>query len=208
MGIRYVVVPDRLAPAIDDTPLVPAPAALTIALASQLDLRHVEVDDALDVYENTAWTPVRSLQPPSPPDAAEEAPPVAPQPVLLDETGVDDIHRESSPPGTVVVADAATDRWTLRVNDDEVPPRHGLRMGEQLRGRRSRCGLPLVRHPPRATLAVTGQAAVWLLAIVLLLRWKTSIRWPRGARATVPASAAPDASSVASAELETSGAPT
>jgi len=113
-------VPDRLAPAIDDTPLVPAPAALTVALASQLDLRHVEVDEALDVYENTAWTPVRSLQPPSPPDAAEEAPPVAPQPVLLDETGVATFTGELAT-GTVVVADAATDRWTLRVSDDEVP---------------------------------------------------------------------------------------
>ena len=62
---------------------------------------------------------------------------------------------------------------------------------------------PLVRY-----FAITGQAAVWLLVIVLLLRWKTSIRWPRSARATVSASAAPDTASAASAELETSGAPT
>ena len=62
--------------------------------------------------------------------------------------------------------------------------------------------------PLARTLAIVGQAVVWLLAIVLLLRWKTSMRWPRSARATVPASAAPYPGSVASAELETSGAPT
>jgi GT2 family glycosyltransferase len=207
MGIRYVVVPDRLAPAIDDTPLVPAPAALTIALASQLDLRHVEVDDALDVYENTAWTPVRSLQPTSPPDAAEGAPPVAPQPVLLDETGVATFTGELAA-GTVVVADAATDRWTLRVNDDEVRRETAYGWANSYAVADPGAGSLSFDTPLARTLAVTGQAAVWLLAIVLLLRWKTSIRWPRGARATVPASPAPDASSVASAELETSGAPT
>ena len=207
MGIRYVVVPDRLAPAIDDTPLVPAPAALTIALASQLDLRHVEVDEALQVYENTAWVPVRSLQPTTSADAAEGAAPVAPQPVLLDETGVV-TFTGSLAAGTVVVADAATDRWTLRVNGSDVPRETVYGWASSYAVADPGAGSLSFDTPLARTLAIAGQAVVWLLAIVLLLRWKTSRRWRRGARAAVPTSAAPDTGSVATAELETSGAPT
>ncbi len=203
MGIRYVVVPDRLAPAIDDTPLMPAPAALTIALESQLDLRHVEVDEALAVYENTAWTPVRSTLPATTPDGA----PGSPQPVLVDQTGVDSFAGELAA-GTVVVADAATDRWVLEVNDAEVPRDTAYGWANSYAVADPGAGSLSFDTPLARTLAIVGQAIVWLLAIVLLLRWKTSMRWPRSARATVPASAAPDTGLVASAELETSGAPT
>jgi hypothetical protein len=127
--------------------------------------------------------------------------------VLLDETGVATFTGELAA-GTVVVADAATDRWTLRVNDDEVPRETAYGWANSYAVADPGAGSLSFDTPLARTLAIMGQAAVWLLAIVLLLRWKTSIRWPRGARATVPASAAPDASSVASAELETSGAPT
>jgi hypothetical protein len=202
MGIRYVVVPERLAPAIDDTPLVPAPEALTVALASQLDLRQVEVDDALDVYENTAWTPVRSLQPLSSPDGA----PVAPQPVLLEQPGVATFAGELAA-GTVVVADAASDRWVLEVNDIEVPQETADEWANRYELNDPGAGTLSFDTPLARTLALVGQAVLWLLAIVLLLRWKTSMRWPRVRRASAPAST-PDPAMVTPAELETSGAPT
>ena len=82
------------------------------------------------------------------PDTAEGAAPVAPQPVLLDETECRDIHRRAR----------RRDRRGCRRGDrplDAPGERHrsaardGLRMGEQLHGRRPRRGLPLVRHPAR-----------------------------------------------------------
>jgi hypothetical protein len=205
MGIRYVVVPDRLAPAIDDTPLLPAPAALTTALAAQLDLRQVEVDDALDVYENTAWVPVRSLQPPTP--DGDEAAPVAPQPVLVDQTGVVTFAGDL-PSGTVVVADAANDRWALEVNGNEVARDTAYGWANSYTVTDPGAASLSFDTPLTRTLAVIGQAVVWALAILLLLRWKTSGRWRRRVRAATPVSAPTDEALLTSAELETTGAPT
>jgi hypothetical protein len=56
-GIRYVVLAERAGPARVVAEQSPAPAGLTAALARQLDLRSVEVDPSLAVYENTAWKP-------------------------------------------------------------------------------------------------------------------------------------------------------
>ena len=104
MGIRYVVVPEALAPSVDGTPLVPAPAALTTALDSQLDLRQLDVDEALRVYENTVWTPVRALLPAS----------GSPQPALLTQTAPFSFKGDLAV-GTLYVADAPNDRWKLHV---------------------------------------------------------------------------------------------
>jgi GT2 family glycosyltransferase len=57
-GIRYVVLAERAGPARVVAEETAAPAGLTAALARQLDLRLIEVDPALVVYENTAWEPV------------------------------------------------------------------------------------------------------------------------------------------------------
>jgi len=56
-GIRYVVVVERPAPARSVDERTPAPAGLTSSLSRQLDLRRLDADDALVLYENTAWTP-------------------------------------------------------------------------------------------------------------------------------------------------------
>jgi hypothetical protein len=63
MGVRYVVVVERLAPKAFAPRRVPAPAGVSATLGSQLDLEEVGVDPALLVYENTAWAPVRSVLP-------------------------------------------------------------------------------------------------------------------------------------------------
>ena len=57
MAIRYVVVPVRSAPAASNGAELPVPDTLISSLGSQLDLRKVDIDDALYVYENTAWIP-------------------------------------------------------------------------------------------------------------------------------------------------------
>jgi len=63
LGVRYVVVLDRLAPAPFSSPdrAYPVPSALPDALGRQLDLRHLSgVNSAMEVYENTEWTSVRA----------------------------------------------------------------------------------------------------------------------------------------------------
>ena len=60
MAVRYVAVPSRLAPDGDGAVPRPVPAGLVRALGAQLDLRRVDTDPALLLYENTAWVPGRA----------------------------------------------------------------------------------------------------------------------------------------------------
>jgi len=63
LGVRYVVVPERLAPAPSGAIDAPAPAALVAMLGEQLDLERIELSPGLIVYRNTAWIPVRASVP-------------------------------------------------------------------------------------------------------------------------------------------------
>jgi hypothetical protein len=63
MGVRYVVVVERLGPKAVASRRVPAPPGVSDTLGAQLDLEEVGVDPALLVFENTAWAPIRSALP-------------------------------------------------------------------------------------------------------------------------------------------------
>ena len=61
LGIRYVVVLDRLAPAPFSQEAGELPPGVVKAMGRQLDLRRLEgVNTALDLYINTEWTSVRA----------------------------------------------------------------------------------------------------------------------------------------------------
>ncbi|HYF45237.1 MAG TPA: hypothetical protein VD926_03440, partial [Acidimicrobiales bacterium] len=63
MGIRYVVIPERLAPKPFASEEVPLDAEVRDALSSQLDLVQVNVNPAVTIYENAAWIPTRAILP-------------------------------------------------------------------------------------------------------------------------------------------------
>ena len=67
LGVRYVVLVHRLAPApfTSAEDARPVPEAISRSLRSQLDLEIVEAtNSAAEVFVNTAWVPARSLQAP------------------------------------------------------------------------------------------------------------------------------------------------
>lgn len=68
LGVRYVAVPLRSGPARNGAPRLPVPEDVLGALRAQIDLRLIESDDALVVYENAAWAPAVAVLP----DAAVE----------------------------------------------------------------------------------------------------------------------------------------
>jgi hypothetical protein len=68
LGVRYVAVPLRSGPARSGAPKLPVPEDVLGALRAQIDLRLIESDDALVVYENAAWAPAVAVLP----DAAVE----------------------------------------------------------------------------------------------------------------------------------------
>jgi hypothetical protein len=111
-------------------------------------------------------------------------------------------------PGAVGVADAANDRWALEVNGNEVARETAYGWANSYTVTDPGAASLSFDTPVTRTLAVVGQAVLWALAILLLLRWKTSGRWRRRVRVAAPVSAPTDEALLRSAELETTGAPT
>lgn len=60
MGVRYVVVPERRAPAPFAAPDLPVAEELLVTLDAQLDLEPLDVPAGLNVYRNQAFTPTRA----------------------------------------------------------------------------------------------------------------------------------------------------
>ncbi|HUP87080.1 MAG TPA: glycosyltransferase family 2 protein [Acidimicrobiales bacterium] len=65
LGVRYVAVPLRAAPAKSGASRLAVPTDVLDALRAQIDLRLIETDEALVVYENAAWAPTISVLPPA-----------------------------------------------------------------------------------------------------------------------------------------------
>ena len=65
-GVRYIVIPDHTGPSGSGSHAVPTPTALLAGLRLQTDLSPLNVGDThYVVYENAAWSPVRSVLPAS-----------------------------------------------------------------------------------------------------------------------------------------------
>ncbi len=64
-GVRYIVVANHTGPTGSGSRSVPVPEALLAGLETQTDLAPLDVGDShYQVYENSAWSPVRSQLPP------------------------------------------------------------------------------------------------------------------------------------------------
>ena len=127
MGVRYVVVPEQLAPAPFATGSLPAPGQLTATLAAQLDLEPLDEPAGLTVFRNEAFLPMRAALP-----ASVEVPTgggiaaalgldLSTTPAVLpDEDG----HLRWSGPvaadTTVLLSAAHSDRWELEVDGTAV----------------------------------------------------------------------------------------
>ncbi len=173
MGIRYVVVPERSAPAANETPRRPPPGSLTALLASQLDLEQVDTDDALTVYRNTAWVPLVSSLP------ADGAPRDDFTDALGDDLAAAElaVGRRRSPTafdgrvdraGPVLWSSPSSPRWELEVDGRPVPHRqlYGWANGFTV----ERAGPAALRYdtPTSRLLLCAAQVVVWLAAIVAL----------------------------------------
>jgi hypothetical protein len=128
LGIRYVVIADRAAPAIYDTASHPVPASVTTTMSSQLDLRRIDVDAALGVYENAAWSPVRAALPEELADASRDSgfrllaglDWTAAEPVLGRRHGYSRWTGDvEGPPAAVYLAAQSSARWSLDVDGED-----------------------------------------------------------------------------------------
>lgn len=177
MAIRYVVVPQRAAPAQADTPSLPPPADLQPALDAQVDLKQLTSDSALLVYENAAWAPGRALL------GAEAArastgdglASVAP----VDLTGSRFVLPRQRSRGryqgplqqgdVMLLSEASSRRWELRVDGRRATRREAFGWANAFTAPVS--GEATLRHrtSPWRYVAVIVQALLWIAAIQRLL---------------------------------------
>jgi GT2 family glycosyltransferase len=137
MGIRYIVVPERLAPKPFATEEFPLDPEVRDALSSQLDLVQINVNPAVTIYENAAWIPTRALLPNSDAgDLGEDA--VEPRdalaaatatdfgeatPALGDERGPTTFRGPVDGQGELYLASGPTTGWHLEVDGESADRR-------------------------------------------------------------------------------------
>jgi GT2 family glycosyltransferase len=171
-AVRYIVVPLRAAPSADRL-LPPHPDVLP-ALAAQLDLKRVDTDPAIVVYENAAWAPARALVP----DGADVT---ATDPVRVELGGSKPVLAQSNSgpvpePGTVLVSEASSPRWRLRVAGADADRRRAFGWANAFDVTQAGNATLRYRTSPLRWLAIAIEAALWvgLLRMLLMRRGRHS----------------------------------
>ena len=176
LGIRYVLLVDRAAPARTGAQRHPVPDGLVATVARQLDLRRMAIDPALTAYENTAWVPVRAQVGDDAADVLEGGEPLrggaatdlagASEPVLLRDDG----HTTSSgrvEAGTVYLAEAASSGWQLRVGDEAAARSRALGWANAFE----------VPDGGPATLRYRTSPTRWAAILLQVLLWTATLVW-------------------------------
>jgi GT2 family glycosyltransferase len=170
MGVRYVVVAERLAPGTTGGS-VTVPDRLRDALAQQLDLSEVPVRDGITIYENAAWVPERAILPASatgPRDQPSDAVGMDltdATPVLLDEHGPDRFTGTVDATGDLLVASTADPAWKLTI--DGVPMGRSDAFGWANQFDASTTGRAELTFDTPLThrLAAGAQVGLWILVV-------------------------------------------
>jgi GT2 family glycosyltransferase len=177
MGIRYVVVPERLAPAPFANDPRPTPRGFRATLDAQLDLEPLDVPAGLSVYRNQAAFPARAdlpLEDGAPPSggiSATAALDLSDAPgVLPDETSHLRWRGDVPDDAYVFVSAAHSERWQLVVDGREadLDKPFGWALGFPVEDGGE--GTLRFRTPPLRYALLAAQALAWLLALRALLR--------------------------------------
>ena len=201
MGVQYIAVPRRLAPADAASRTTPPQVAadraaddLAGALAEQLDLQQVRLDPGLVLYRNTAALPLRSAFPGGDVDDLSDA-----RSVLDDEVGARAASGTVPGGATVVQGSTASDNWHLRVTgagDADHGSAHGW--ADAFTIEQGGDAHLTYQTPLGARALVIAQVGLWLMALAVALR----MRFGPG-----DAAPAPDAPAGAEAEQEADPVP-
>ncbi|MGH9182719.1 MAG: hypothetical protein ACRDZ9_02705, partial [Acidimicrobiales bacterium] len=177
LGVRYLAVVDAAAPARTATAERPLPAGVHQTFSRQLDLRRIEVDPALDLYENVAWAPVRAALPAEVERTVESRRPLEAA-VGLDLSGAEPVlpaagHLRFSGPvgaGVVYLAEAASPRWELSVGGTAAERMEAYGWANAFIVGEGGDATLTYRTSPLRWLAVLGQVLVWLVVVWVAVR--------------------------------------
>ncbi len=172
MGVRYVIVVDRPAPApYLGAPVAPTPAT-TRALERQLDLQQLDLNPAVRVYENAVTGPVRGALPgattlPSDPLARGGVPALEGAPLVLpDAARYPGAGGDLGDDVVVWVASGFSTRWELSVGGAAVEPAEAA--GWATTFEVARGGAAQLRYETASSRMqlVLVQVALWVLVLV------------------------------------------
>jgi GT2 family glycosyltransferase len=160
LGVRYVVLADRDAPARERATRRPVPPGLRATVDRQLDLRRIDVDPALALYENTAWLPIRA--------ALADGTSVSRSPLRAGAVEAEPLARSGSvPAGTAYLAESSDDGWKLTVDGKAVHRRRAYGWANAYDVAAPGHGTFAYRTSPLRYLAVLLQVILWLAALVV-----------------------------------------
>jgi hypothetical protein len=132
-AIRYVVVPERTGAALSSGLDVSTPNGLIASLEAQLDLRPIDSDVSLHVFENSEWASRFHVQNPSAVVASHDGDALAAQNASMDGSRAILPNKENAatytgdvPAGDLYVSEAASSQWSLQVNGRDVEQRSGF----------------------------------------------------------------------------------
>jgi hypothetical protein len=168
---------EHLAPAPVDGEAVALPPALGRTLGAQLDLERLEgVNDAVTIYRNDSWAPIRLLVPDSiDPVAAGGIASFAhldlttARPALLD-VGDDGVSARGAVPSgaRISVATTAAHEWRLEVDGRAAPRSDGFGWANVFAVDEGGDATLHTVTPLRRRLLLMGQATAWVVAFLAL----------------------------------------
>jgi len=181
MGVRYLALVDSAAPARTHGPRLPLPAGLLRTMDDQLDLRRVEADPAITLYENTAFAPARAAVTADQAAALEEVSALAFfdtivglqagdwQPAVTETSG-HARYRGDVPTEALYLASASSGNWRLRVDGETASREKALGWANVFRLPAGGDEAVLRYRTPVAHYGVIGiQVLLWLFALRALL---------------------------------------
>jgi hypothetical protein len=167
-GVRYLVLLSSSAPARASGVDAPLPAGLAETVNRQLDLRRIDVDPDVQVFQSTAWMPVRSLVR-GPGATALDGSHLFSIAAATDFSGAVPAVGEIGA-GVVHVGVPSSSRWHLEVDGKEAP--HSRSLGWANRFDVASPGVATLEYRTASSryLAVLAQVILWVIAIELALR--------------------------------------
>jgi hypothetical protein len=177
MAVRYVVVPVAPAPDPYARSRASVPTDLLSVLDAQLDLASITVNPGVRVYRNSAWAPgVAQLPsntqlPNGGPSLADRTDPALQKStaVLTGSTGFAESKGELSGASEVYVASAGSG-WELKVNGQSLQRSSAFGWANSFTAIDGGAATLSFQTPVTRWLFLAGQAALWILVVIYLLR--------------------------------------
>lgn len=175
LGVRYVAVPLRAGPARSGAPSLAVPHDVLAALRAQIDLRLIETDDALVVYENAAWAPAVAVLPPaalegsqrSGPDSARTTELAGATPALRQ---VRPTRYEGEWPGPeLLFSEAYSSRWRFEAGDAPTVHRKAFGWSNAFAAAASPSSTLSYRTSPVRYAALLLQLGLWIGVVRMIV---------------------------------------